>query len=229
MSGHNKWSKVKKEKQVKDKVKGNIFAKLARLIMLAVAEGGGITDPANNLRLRLVIEKAKAYNMPKENIVRAIEKATGPNKLLLKETLYEAFATGGIGLLIETSSDNHTRTFSEIKNVLERHGGKMGVSGSVAHLFQRCGLIKLAKATTSQDQLLSQVAKYEAEDIEETDEYYLVFIPINNIHVIKDVHPEVIFKPQSVVSVDEENMAKLEELINELENMDDVHKVYADY
>src|SRR5438132_496161 len=131
MSGHSKWSKIKRQKEVTDKVKGAAFAKLSRIITLAVIEGGGIPDPVNNVRLRLSIEKAKALNMPKENITRAIEKGAGPHKLELKEVVYEAFAPHGISVIIVATTDNSNRTFAEIRTILERNGGKMGTQGSV--------------------------------------------------------------------------------------------------
>lgn len=140
MSGHSKWSKIKREKQAKDKQKGNIFSKLSRLITLAVIEGGGITDPENNIKLRLAIEKAKNLNLPKENIERAIEKGTGPESQELKEVVYEAFGPEGVSLIILATTDNMNRTLSEIRNVLELHGGKLGTQGSVLHLFKKSGL-----------------------------------------------------------------------------------------
>ncbi len=140
MSGHSKWSKIKREKQTKDKQKGNVFSKLSRLITLAVIEGGGLTDRENNLKLRLAIEKAKKFNLPKENIERAIEKGTRPESQQLKAVTYEAFGPGGISLIILVTTDNMNRMLSEIKNVLESHGGKLGAQGSVMYLFKKSGL-----------------------------------------------------------------------------------------
>lgn len=227
MSGHNKWSKVKHKKEVKDKVKGNIFSKLARLITLAVIEGGGVTDPANNLKLRLAMEKAKSYNIPKDNIDRAIQNGVGPDKSQLKEILYEAFALGGIGLLIMSTSDNSNRTTAEIKNILEKHSGKLGTVGSVAHLFLRCGLIKLDKKKTDQSQALNKASELEALDLEEKENSYLLYFPSENLHKIENNEAEIIFKPQSKISVDSETKGKIIGLIEELESLDDVHKVYA--
>jgi YebC/PmpR family DNA-binding regulatory protein len=146
MSGHNKWSKIKRGKEAKDKVRGNTFSKLSRLITLAVLEGGGITDPNNNIKLRLAIDKAKHFNMPKENIARAVARASGPDKSQIREVIYEGFASAGVGLIIYATTDNPNRTLSEIRNILERHQGKLGTPGSVSYLFNdvaQSALIKI--------------------------------------------------------------------------------------
>ena len=119
MAGHSKWSKVKRQKEITDKEKSKVFAKLSKLITLAIVEGGGVGDPELNIKLRLAIEKAKQGNMPKENVERAIEKAAGPNKQLLKEVHYEAFAKHGAAILIVATTDNPNRTTAEIKTTLE--------------------------------------------------------------------------------------------------------------
>lgn len=140
MSGHSKWSKIKREKEVKDKQKANIFSKLSRLISLAVIAGGGITNPENNVKLRLAIEKAKSLNLPKDNIDRAIEKGLGPDSQKLKEVIFEAFAPGGVVLVIMVATDNMHRTLSEIRNVVESYSGKLGNQGSVMYLFKKNNL-----------------------------------------------------------------------------------------
>ena len=117
MSGHSKWANIKRKKQANDLVKGNVFAKMSHLITLAVLEGWGIVEPENNVKLRLAVEKAKSVNMPKENIKRAIEKGSGPNKTLLKEVIYEGFGPYGVFLLILATTDNSNRTSSEIRNI----------------------------------------------------------------------------------------------------------------
>lgn len=134
MSGHSKWSKVKHQKAVTDVTKGKFFTKAAHAIAIAVQEGGGTTDPAMNFKLRLAIEKARSVNMPKENIERAIAKGKGDGGANIETIVYEGFGPGGIGLLIEASTDNRQRTAAAIRNILESSGGKLGPAG---YLFER--------------------------------------------------------------------------------------------
>ncbi len=121
MSGHSKWANIKRKKEANDKIKGNVFAKLSRVITLAVIEGGGIGDPQLNNKLRLAIEKAQASNMPKENIKRAIERGLGPQKDQLKEVIYEGFAPYGVSLLILATTDNPNRTLTELRTKLRKN------------------------------------------------------------------------------------------------------------
>lgn len=228
MSGHSKWANIKRKKEVNDKVRGSIFSKLSRLITLAVLDGGGITDPEHNVKLRIVIEKAKASNMPKENIQRAIEKGIGPNKTLLKEVLYEAFAPGGVVLIILATTDNPNRTLPEIRRVLERGGAKLGVQGSVSYLFQKCGLITFEKKNTTQNVVLSFSEKIGAIDIDEDQDHFYVYMPFENLGKVKG--GEMDFKPISKIRIDEEPKARrLLLLIETLEELDDVQKVFGNF
>ena len=246
MSGHSKWSKIKRDKETKDKQKGNIFSKLSRLITLAVIEGGGITDRESNVKLRLAIEKAKTFNLPKENIERAIEKGIGPDKHKLKEVVYEAFGPAGISLIILATSDNLNRTLSEVRNVVESHAGKLGDQGSVMHLFRKCGLatFKLGEARYSpvpgeatEESVFSFADKVKAFDIDKDEEFYSVYFPYEflgkvkeNLAGLRPVSVEVDFLAQTLVEVyDKDARKKIPVLIEALENLDDVHKVFANY
>lgn len=137
MSGHSKWSKVKHQKAVTDAVKGKLFTKAAQAITIALREGGGVADPAGNFKLRLAIEKARAVNMPKENIERAIVRAAGHGSGGFEVILYEGFGPGGAAILIEAATDNRQRTVSAIRNVLDSAGGSLGSAGSARYLFER--------------------------------------------------------------------------------------------
>ncbi|MBI5619340.1 YebC/PmpR family DNA-binding transcriptional regulator [Candidatus Gottesmanbacteria bacterium] len=139
MSGHSKWSKVKHQKALTDTAKGSAFTKASRAITVAVHEGGGITDPNGNFRLRLAIEGARAVNMPKETIQRAIDKGRGAGEGAIEQVIYEAYGPGGVGMLIEAATDNRNRTVSVIKNVFERFGGSLASPGAVSFLFTRSG------------------------------------------------------------------------------------------
>lgn len=236
MSGHSKWSKIKHQKEATDKIKGNTFSKLSRLITLAVVEGGGIGDPENNVRLRLAIEKAKTLNMPKDNINRAIEKASGPSKSALREVIYEAFAPGGIAILILATTDNPNRTLAVVRSALEKNGAKLAGQGSASYLFKRCGLLIYKKDQMSEDKVLNIASKLEAFDLSQEGEKYMVYFPIDHLHKVKEVtletpplSMETIFKPTSLIPVGSDASLRIMRIIDELENLDDVHEVYSDY
>lgn len=235
MSGHSKWANIKRKKEANDKLKGNIFSKLSRLITLAVLEGGGITDPDNNVKLRLAIEKAHASNMPKDNIKRAIERGVGPNKSQIKEIIYEGFGPYGVNLIILGTTDNPNRTLSEIRNILERHQGKLGNSGSVSYQFLKCALAVFSKATLSQDKILEISDNLKAYDIGEDDQKFYVYFPYQDLGHIKDIlkdtqyeTAEIYFKPQTILHLDDdEKLKKVSELIDSLEALDDIQKVFT--
>jgi len=236
MSGHSKWSKIKHEKEAKDIVKGNVFSKLSKHITLAVIEGGGITDPGNNIKLRLAIEKARSLNMPKGNIERAIEKGTGPEKSQLKEVVYEGFAPGGVAIIIVATTDNQNRTLSEIKSVVHMHGGKLGGPGSVSYLFKRCAVMRFNKEQISQDQVFSAASETEAFDVDEDEREYRLYFPYDHLGKIKTefggVKPksiESIFKAESSITVDSGTAEKIQSLMLELESLDDVSGTYGNY
>ena len=235
MSGHSKWANIKRKKEANDKVKGNVFGKMSKIITLAVLEGGGMTDPDHNVKLRLAIEKAKSANMPKENIQRAIEKGTGPDKSQLKEIIYEGFAPGGVSLIILTTSDNHNRTLTEVRNIMEKHEGKLGAAGAVGYLFKKCSLIIFSKQEVQEEAAFEAAEHLQAFDIDQDDTHFYVWFPYENLGHIKDKlgdikyeSAEVDFKPQSIIELnDPAKMQKVENLINLLEELDDVHKVFA--
>lgn len=237
MSGHSKWSKIKHQKQTKDKQRGMMFSKLSRLITLATIEGGGIGDPGNNIRLRLAIEKAKHFNMPKENIQRAIENALSPGKNQIKEIVYEGFGPGGIALIIVTATDNPNRTSSEIRNMLERHEGKLGSPGSVLYLFQKCAVVSLSKTSVNEEQMLAFAQKIDAFDIVQNEDDFDVFFPFENIGKVKEAlknisadPPDIDYKPLSFVHIEDFQIAKkIITLIDVLEELDDVQKAYANF
>lgn len=235
MSGHSKWANIKRKKEANDKVKGNIFSKLSRLVTIAVIEGGGITDPDNNLKLRLAIEKAHSFNMPKENIKRAIEKGVGPDKSKMVEIVYEAFGPYGVSLIILAHTDNQNRTLGEVKSVLDRNQGKLGSMGSVSYLFTKCGLIVINKKEVDQERLFEISEKLEALDVAEDDLKYSIYIPYSKLGHIKEAlnnvnydSAEVDYKPQNPISIeDDAKLEKISLLIEHLEALEDIQKVFA--
>lgn len=237
MSGHSKWSKIKHTKGKKDVQKGDLFSKLSRLITFAVIEGGGITDADHNVRLRLAIEKAKSENLPKENIQRAIEKGTGPGKNLLHEVTYEGFGPGGVSLIIIATSDNGNKTLSEIRNVLERNGGKLGSQGSASYMFTKCGMTIIDKKQATENEIFQFADTIHAFDVDQDEVSFTIFFPYEELGRIKDhlqsltpVSTEVDFKPSTVISIRDKHIAsKIITLMNLLEELDDVHKVYSNF
>lgn len=235
MSGHSKWSKIKREKGVKDKQKSNIFSKLARIITLSVIESGGITDPGNNIKLRLAIEKAKSLNFPKDNIKRAIEKGIGPDSQQIKEVIYEGFGPGGISLMIEASTDNLNRTLTEVRTTLEMNKGKLGAQGSASYLFKKCGSIAFGKTEATEKEILNFVERIGAFDFDQDDDNFYVYFPfeylgkVNNfVENLKAKSIEVDYKPESLIEINEESIVKsCLDLKEALENLDEVHKVYT--
>ena len=227
MSGHNKWSKIKRQKEAKDLIKGDVFSKVSRLITLAVIEGGGITESESNMKLRLAMEKAKAVGMPKDNVKRAIEKAAGPDRSQLKEIVYEGFGPGGAALMIIATTDNANRTLTEIKNLLERNDGKLGSQNSVAYLFRKCGLVTLPKKDYSEEKILTISEKIDAFDIGEDEEEYYLYFPFEALGRVKEWPAKIDFKPQTLISLSEELTKKVNNLVDVLEELDDVQKVFT--
>jgi len=237
MSGHSKWANIKRKKQANDHARGNIFSKLTRLITLAVVEGGGLIDPEHNVKLRLAIEKARQLNMPKENIQRAIERGVGPQKQELKEIVYEAFLHDGVVILILATTDNINRTTAEVKNILERNGGKLGNQGSVSYQFERCGLVIFKKDGLTEEEIFEFAGKVNASDIDQDKQDYYVYIPFSllgkvkdNLNSLKPESTEVDFKPNSIISITDKMKAqKILVTIDALESLDDVHKVFGNF
>lgn len=235
MSGHSKWANIKRKKEANDKIKGNLFGKMSRVITLAVIEGGGITDPDLNPKLRLAIEKAQSINMPKENIKRAIERGVGPQKDQLKEVIYEGFGPYGVSLLILAATDNPNRTLSELRVNLEKNGGKLAQPGAVSYQFKKCGLIVFSKKNVDQDKIFEISDKLQAFDLEEDEEKYYIYFPYEFLGHVKEKigdlpydNLEIDFKPQIKIEVnDEKKIEEILKLINFLESFDDIQKVFT--
>lgn len=234
MAGHSKWANIKRKKEAQDKLRGNLFSKLSRVITIAVIEGGGIGDPEFNVRLRLAIEKAKNANMPKEKIEKAIERGLGPAKDQIKEAFYEAFAPENISLIIWVTTDNPNRTLTELKTVLEKHGGKMAGQGATSYLFEKCGYAVVKKNNLNEDEALKLADQLSAFDIETKGEKYIFYLPFEILGKVKQLAKEVnfeeldlFFKPKTTISLNAEQRKKIEDLITDLELLDDVHKVFS--
>lgn len=236
MSGHSKWSTIKRQKGVADAKRGQAFTKLSNAITLAVRQGGGITDPESNFKLRLAIDKARSMNMPKDNIERAIERASGSGKESFDEVLYEGFAPGGVALIVEAATDNKNRTTSEVKNLIEKNSGSMGNPGSVSYMFTRRGELIVQKNGKSADDVLVAALDAGLEDLEEEDDVFLLYTSPENLMSVKNIleaegytveNAELVYLPSTKIEVDADTYRKVEELTNKIEDHDDVQKVYT--
>src|SRR6266581_2132176 len=221
MAGHSKWKQIKRKKAVADQKRGAAFTKVIREITIAAKQGGG--DPAGNPRLRTAIDAAKAENMPQDNIERAIKKGNGP---------------GGAAILIEATTDNPNRTVADIRHVFTRHGGNLGAANSVAWMFERKGQIAVDATKTSEDQALEAALDAGADDLTRDGDVFLITTPVNRLHAVHDQltanripvqSAEVAMIPKSTVKVQGGDAKRLLQLIEALEEMDDVARVFSNF
>lgn len=234
MSGHSKWSTIKRKKGAIDAERGKVFAKLAKEIY--VAAKGGDPDPANNASLRMVIEKAKSENMPKSNIQSAIDKAknkgSGDNYDAIR---YEGYGPAGIAIMIDCLTDNKNRTASFVRSTLSKRGGNLGTAGSVSYMFNRRGVIVMDKSY-DEDKLMEDVMEFDVLDFKTMDDCYVIETTPDNFLSVKDgleslgytefINSSVTYVPDNYISLDEETTDKVMRLINDLEDLDDVQEVY---
>lgn len=234
MSGHSKWSTIKRKKGAIDAERSKVFQKLAK--ELYVAAKSGDADPANNAALRMVVEKAKSENMPKANIQSAIDKAHSKNNDESYDAIrYEGYGPGGIAIMIDCLTDNKNRTASFVRSTLTKRGGNLGTDGSVSYLFKRKGLIILDKKY-EEDKLMEDVLGLDVEDfIPEEDGYTIYTLPekfisvkdgLTNLGYDETLVSEVTFIPDNYISLGEELKEKALTLIEQLEDIDDVQNVY---
>ena len=235
MAGHSKWAQIKHKKAVVDSRRGKLFSKLAREIMVAARLGGG--DPSANPRLRAAIEKARSFNMPKDNIEKAIKKGTGELEggASYEELMLEAYAPGGVAVLIEAITDNRNRTTSEIRHIFSRAGGSIAEPGAVAWNFARKGLIIVDKSH-SEEEVMEAALEGGAEDIKVESEGYAVITLPEDFSTVKEAiekagliikEAQVTYIPVNTVPVDETTAEKILRLIETLEEHDDVQNVYT--
>ncbi|MBM3889177.1 MAG: YebC/PmpR family DNA-binding transcriptional regulator [Verrucomicrobia bacterium] len=235
MSGHSKWATIRHKKGALDAKRGKIFSKLAKEITVAAKQSGGDADM--NPRLRAVLLKARAVNMPADNIDRAIKRGTGEMPgVVYEEITYEGFAPGGVAIIIEAMTDNKNRTSAELRNLITKNGGNMG-GGSVKHLFHRKGHFLVDKSKIGEDELMEIALDAGADDMTTTEGGYEItcdpphFEAIQKALEAKNIKPEtaeITFMPVTPVPVTDEAAARtVLKLVNELEDHDDVQHVYA--
>ena len=231
MAGHNKWSKIKRQKGVNDAKRGAIFTRIGNQIAIAARSG---VDPDMNPSLALAIEKARAVNMPNANIDRAIARAADKNAATLEEITYEGYGPGGVGIIIETATDNRNRTFPEVKTALVKNGGRIADAGSVMFQFSRKGVIL---ANASGEDALLEILDAGAEDAVEEDGMITVYTDQKDLMKVRKAllesnievkEAELQYVPNSEIEItDEESQAKLEKLLDALDDVDDVVNVHT--
>ncbi|WP_298436650.1 YebC/PmpR family DNA-binding transcriptional regulator [Geobacter sp.] len=236
MSGHNKWSTIKHKKGAADAKRGKIFTKLIKEITVAAKLGGG--DPNGNPRLRTAVDKAKAENMPKDNIERAIKKGTGELEgVNYEEIVYEGYGPGGVAVLVECMTDNRNRTVGEVRSTFTKCNGNMGETGCVSWMFDKKGLIVFAKSVDF-EKLFETALEAGAEDVTDEEEQYEVLTdPSSFIEVrtalekagFKYESAEITMIPQTMVKLDGKNAENMLKLMDRMEDNDDVQNVYANF
>jgi YebC/PmpR family DNA-binding regulatory protein len=236
MSGHSKWATIKHAKAKTDAQRGKVFTKIIKEITTAAKIGGG--DPGGNPRLRLAIDKAKAANMPGDNIKRAVEKGVGGGDTVMEELNYEGYGPGGVALMIEVMTDNRNRAAGEIRNTLEKGGGNMGASGSVSYLFSRKGSIVFEKSSTNEEALTMAAIDAGADDVLSEESSIEVVTAPENFEKVRDElkakgfrpsSAEVTMVPSTTVKVTGETAQKVIRLVSSLEEHDDVQAVHANF
>jgi len=237
MSGHSKWSTIKRAKAVTDQRRGNLFTKLSKNISLAAKQGGG--DQEMNFKLRLAVDKAKSSNMPNDNIERAIKRGTGELKdMILEEVIYEGYGPDGIAIIIEIATDNKNRSASAIRSIFTKNNGNLGNSGSVLWMFAQKGIIRILKENIrDKDEFELKVIDNGAEDIIEEEEGFAILSEISSFQKLKEyiekenIHSEsadIEMIPNDKIKIsDEKTITKLQKLFDELEENEDVNNFYT--
>jgi YebC/PmpR family DNA-binding regulatory protein len=234
MSGHSKWSTIKRQKGVADAKKGQAFTKLAKNITMAVQTGGG-ADPAMNFKLRMAIDKAREVSMPNDNIDRAIKRGTGEGKEAIKAVTYEGYGPNGSAFIIDAVTDNSNRTLQSIRNIFNKNGGRMGEQGSVAWMFESRGQILVEKQSGT-DELSLQLIDQGVEDVQESEEGLEIYTAPNDLEKIKKfieqqglkvLSADNIMKPQQSITLSAEDNTIVQTLTDALNDDDDVVSVHT--
>jgi len=236
MSGHSKWSTIKRKKGAADAKRGAIFTRMAKEVALAAREGGG--DPETNFKLRLAVDKAKSVNMPKENIERAIRRGTGEDKdgIVMEEVFYEGYAPHGVALMIECVPETRNRGVADIRHILNRFGGSMGESGSVAWQFNRAAYFGFDLEGRSEDKVFELAVEGGADDVTFDDGWVEIIGPVDAFKTISDQlraakieaeEAELRMMPKQEMDLEVEDTLKVMRVIDALDELDDVMNVYS--
>ena len=237
MSGHSKWSTIKRKKGAKDAERGRIFTRLIKEITVAARQGGG--DETSNPRLRTAVQAAKTANMPSKNVENAIKKGTGELPgVTYDEVVYEGYGPGGVAIYLETLTDNKNRTVAEIRHLLTKFGGSLGENGSVAWMFDKKGVVSVPVANTTEDDLMMVVLDAGAEDIEQEEDMFLVKSGVSEFEAVKAAleengveyeTAELTMEPQNTVAVEGKQAEQVLKLMDALEEQDDIQNMYSNF
>ena len=236
MAGHSKFKNIMHRKGAQDKKRSSLFSKLSREI--TVAARMGLPDPAMNARLRSAVITARKEGLPKDNIERSINKAAGGDAANYEEVRYEGFGPGGVSLIIESLTDNRNRTATNVRTAVSKNGGNLGAGGSVSHGFDRLGLISYAASAGDAEKVFEAALEAGAEDVSSSEDGHEIWTALDSLHeVAKALEPvlgepegaKLAWRPQTMVTVNEEDAAKLLKLIDALDDDDDVQTVWGNY
>ncbi|WP_279276265.1 YebC/PmpR family DNA-binding transcriptional regulator [Enterococcus faecium] len=236
MSGHSKWHNIQGRKNAQDAKRGEVFQKLSREVYMAAKAGG--PDPSMNPALRLVVDKAKAANMPNDNVERAIKKATSAvDETNYDEITYEGYGPGGVGILVHALTDNRNRTATNVRVAFTRNGGSLGETGSVSYLFDRKGYIAIERdgLTVDEETMFEDVLEAGAEDLQTSPEVFEIYTAPEDFAAVRDelekeftlAQAELTMIPQTTIDLNEEQKEQLERLVDKLEDDDDVSEVFT--
>jgi len=238
MAGHSKWANIKHRKAAQDAKKGKIFTKIAKELTVA-AKLGQSGDPEFNPRLRLALDKAKAANMPKDNVERAIKKGLGEGDgSNYEDVIYEGYGPGGVAILIQALTDNKNRTVAEVRSTLTKRGGSMGEAGCVSWMFDKKGVINIPKDDVDEDTLMMIAIDSGAEDVVTNDDGYEVITDPANYETVKKAiesnnikieYAEITMRPKNTIELSGEEAEKTMALLEALEDLDDVQEVYSNF
>ena len=237
MSGHSKWHNIQAKKGKADAARGKIFTKLGRELLIAVKEGG--PEPAGNSKLKAVIAKCKAANMPNDTINNAIKKASSSNENY-EEVVYEGYGPNGVAVIVNASTDNRNRTAADVRHVFDKAGGNLGTTGCVSYMFNKKGVIVIERATANmeEEELMMLALDAGAEDFEATEEVYEITTEPSEFSAVREkleelglsfLEAEVQMVPTTTVALDEAGQEKMERLIDKLDELDDVMNVYHNW
>lgn len=238
MSGHSKWKTIKNKKGKEDARRGKIFTKMSRMITVAVKEGG--PDPSYNASLQAAIDKAKAENMPNDNIERAIKKAAGESaETQYEEIWYEGYGPEGVAVIVQTLTDNRNRTAPDVRHAFDKFGGNLGQTGSVTFLFERKGVLVVDGTDLDEEAFMFQAIDAGAEDVLSEDGFFEIRTAVEDFHAVKEAlssqgvtfeRLDLSFIPHNLVEIkDEKNIKNMERMIDTLEENDDVQEVYHNW
>jgi len=238
MSGHSKWANIKHRKGRMDAIRGKLTTKIGREITIAVQLGGA--DPTGNMRLKLALQKARANNIPKDNIQRAVQKGLGSTDgANYVDLTYEGYGPGGVAIMVEAMTDNRNRTAADVRHLFTKFGGSLGEAGCVAWMFKRKGLFVIPRSTIKDaDELLLQLLDAGAEDVKEEEDALEVYTSVDDFAAVENVleqagleptEAKLSLVPDNTIAVDETDAEKLEKLLNALEEHDDVQEVHGNF